>query len=183
MALWAMKWLGLTVVMIFASLSPIVSATEVYEETDYLSEYSTAVQYAFSRCAEFPPHDGNWLVVSQHPIGKEAPHLPNAWLVDATPSEISIWLDTNRIEIACPEIERQQELRWTPNDPKFGDQWHLENTGQTNGGLVGEDANLTGAWASYQGTGVTIGIVDDGLDWDHPDLSTNYDSANDYDFC
>ena len=66
MALRAMKWLGLTVVMIFASLSPIVSATEVYEETDYLSEYSTAVQYAFSRCAEWAPHDGSWLVVSHH---------------------------------------------------------------------------------------------------------------------
>ena len=183
MALWAMKWLGLTVVMILACLSPIVSATEVYEETDHLSEYSTAVQNAFSRCSEWPSHDGSWLVVSQHSIGKEAPHLPNAWLVEANPSEIGHWLETNRIEIACPEIERQQEPRWTPNDPKFGDQWHLENTGQTSGGLSGEDANLTGAWASYQGTGVTIGIVDDGLDWNHPDLSTNYDSANDYDFC
>ena len=179
----AMKWLGLTVVMIFASISPIVSATEIYEETDYLSDYSVAVQNAFSRCAEWPPHDGNWLVVSPHPMGEAAPHLPNAWLIEASPSEVDLWLDINRIEIACPEIERQHEPRLTPNDPKFGDQWHLENTGQTSGGLSGEDANLTGAWESYQGTGVTIGIIDDGLDLDHPDLSTNYDSTNDYDYC
>ena len=88
---------------------------------------------------------------------------------------------TNRSGL--PSNRDQHEPRWTPNDPRFGDQWHLENTGQTNGGVAGEDANLTGAWQSYQGTGVTIGIVDDGVDTDHPDLSTNYDSSNDYDYC
>ena len=137
MAFRAMKWLGISLLMIFASLSPIVSAAEVYEETDHLSDYSRAVQSAFSRCAELPAHDGEWLVVSSHPLGKKAPHLQNAWLVVSTPAEIGVWLDTNRIEIACPEVERNHEPRWTPNDPKFGDQWHLENTGQTSGGLAG----------------------------------------------
>ena len=178
-----MKWLGITLMMILACFSPIASASEVFEESDHLSEYSKAVQLAFSRCADQPAHDGNWLVVSSHPLGEKAPLLNHAWLVKASPAEINRWLDSNRIEIACPETERQHEPRWTPNDPKFSDQWHLENTGQTSGGLSGEDANLTGAWQSYQGTDVMIGIVDDGLDLDHPDLSTNYDSSNDYDFC
>ena len=165
-----MKWLGITIMLVFASLSPIVSATEVYEETDHLSSYSKAVQTAFERCSETSANEGAWLVVSSHPMGEKAPHLPYAWLVEADLNEINLWLKSNKIEIACPEVNRQHEPRWTPNDPKFGDQWHLENTGQTSGGLTGEDANLTGAWQSYQGTGVTIGIVDDGLDWDHSDL-------------
>ncbi|MCS5534846.1 MAG: S8 family serine peptidase, partial [Candidatus Poseidoniales archaeon] len=178
-----MKWLGITMLLVFSSLSPIASAAEVFEETDHLSEYSSAVQLAFARCTELPAHDGTWLVVSSYPLGEKAPYIPNAWLVDASPAEISGWIDSNRIEIACPEVERQHEPRWTPNDPKFSDQWHLQNTGQTSGGLVGEDANLTGAWQSYQGTDVMIGIVDDGLDHEHPDLTTNYDTSNDYDFC
>ena len=30
---------------------------------------------------------------------------------------------------------------------------------------------------------VIIGIVDDGLEWDHDDLSANYESNLDYDYC
>ena len=164
MAFRAMKWLGISLLMVISSLSPLVSATETYPETDYVSEYSKAVQSAFERCTEWPAHDGTWLVVSEHPMGTEAPLLSNAWLVEADAKEIQHWLEIDRIEVACPQIDRQHEPRWTPNDPKFGDQWHLENTGQTSGGVSGEDANLTGAWQSYQGSGVTIGIVDDGVD-------------------
>ncbi len=178
-----MKWFGISLLLVISSLSPLVSATETYPETDYVSEYSKAVQSAFERCTEWPAHDGTWLVVSGNPMGAEAPFLSYAWLVEADAKEIQHWLEIHRIEVACPQIDRQHEPRWTPNDPKFGDQWHLENTGQTSGGVSGEDANLTGAWQSYQGTGVTIGIVDDGVDTDHPDLSTNYDSSNDYDYC
>ena len=105
MALWAMKWLGITLLLVFASLSPIASAAEVFEETDHLSEYSSAVQLAFSRCAELPAHDGTWLVVSSYPLGEKAPYLPNAWLVDASPTEITDWMTSHRIEIACPEVE------------------------------------------------------------------------------
>ncbi|MEE2759220.1 MAG: S8 family serine peptidase, partial [Candidatus Thermoplasmatota archaeon] len=178
-----MKWLGITMVLLISTISPMASATETYEETDYVSEYSKSVQAAFLRCSEYSEHDGNWLVVSGEPMGTKAPFLPHAWLVEAYAKEVESWIESHRIEAACPQIERQHEPRWTPNDPKFGDQWHLENTGQTSGGVSGEDANLTGVWQAYQGTGVTIGIVDDGLDTDHPDLSTNYDSTNDYDFC
>ena len=183
MALRAMKWVGITLLLVLSALSPMVSAAEVYEETNHVSDYSKAIQAAFTRCAELPSHDGTWLIVSENPMGIAAPYLPHAWLVNADAKDIQHWLKIGKIETACPQIERQHEPRWVPNDPKFGDQWHLENTGQTSGGLTGEDANLTGAWQSYQGTGVTIGIVDDGVYTDHPDLSTNYDSSNDYDFC
>jgi subtilisin-like proprotein convertase family protein len=63
-----------------------------------------------------------------------------------------------------------------PNDPFFPAQWHLRNVGQ-NGGTPGMDINVTTTWDSYRGGGVTIGIVDDGLQYTHPDLAANYNAA------
>ena len=31
-------------------------------------------------------------------------------------------------------------------------------------GTVGEDANVTGVWDSYNGSGVIISVIDDGVD-------------------
>jgi len=184
-----MKGLLFAIVMVLASLSPAVSASPSVpsdnlsdEQTDFLSTYSRAVQLAFFRCADLTPHDGTWLVVSGNKMGDSAPFLANSWLVEASALTVEGWKEGGVIEIACPQIERQLSTKLIPDDTKFGDQWHLRNTGQT-GGTSGEDANLTGAWDSYLGTGVTIGIVDDGLEIDHPDLSSNYDSTNDYDYC
>jgi len=67
-------------------------------------------------------------------------------------------------------------------DPLFSSQWHLSNTGQANGTPY-EDANLIPAWnLGYTGAGITIGIIDTGLDTDHPDYALNYRSDIDYDF-
>ena len=78
-----------------------------------------------------------------------------------------------------------------PNDPfflyngtddkykNFPGQWHLENKTPSSGvnGIVGTgiDANLRGAWKlGYTGKGIVIGICDDGVQGDHPDLKDNY---------
>lgn len=62
--------------------------------------------------------------------------------------------------------------------PGFPGQWYLEN--QTGGTI---DANVTGAWGrGITGDGVTIGIVDDGLDHTHPDLDANYSAADSWNF-
>jgi subtilisin-like proprotein convertase family protein len=72
--------------------------------------------------------------------------------------------------------------RFIPNDPSFSSQWHLLNTGQGTG-TIGEDANVTGAWDSATGNGVLISVVDDGVDHQHSDLSPNYLTSIDYDYC
>ena len=84
--------------------------------------------------------------------------------------------------MAYPLIEKTMTKKWIPNDANFDDQWHLQNTGQT-GGNAGEDANITTAWDDYRGNGVVIGIVDDGLDWNHADLDNYYEDTLDYDYC
>jgi subtilisin-like proprotein convertase family protein len=85
------------------------------------------------------------------------------------------------VAAAYPLIAREHVKRLIPNDPLFPSQWHLQNTGQ-GGGTPGEDARVTGVWNEYRGTGVLIGIVDDGLEYTHPDLSARYVAAASFDF-
>jgi len=69
-----------------------------------------------------------------------------------------------------------------PNDPDFGKQWYLRNTGAA-GGIKGLDLNVLEAWAlGYSGKGVTTAIMDDGIDYLHEDLKYNYHADASYDF-
>ena len=91
----------------------------------------------------------------------------------------------NGVSMARPLLAHRATKRLTPNDPLFawnsanaGYQWHFNNTGQ-NGSIVGHDVNITSVWDNYLGSGITIGIVDDGLELTHPDLLTNVNTAID----
>lgn len=59
----------------------------------------------------------------------------------------------------------------TPSDPLFAKQWHLPMIG-----------NLQRVWDDYSGAGVTVAVYDNGLEYDHPDLAANYDSARHFRF-
>ena len=62
-----------------------------------------------------------------------------------------------------------------PNDPDFGQQWALDNTGQT-GGLADADIDATDAWdittagVSSLGDTIVVAVIDEGVDTDHEDL-------------
>ncbi len=63
------------------------------------------------------------------------------------------------------------------DDPMFGTQWALENTGQAvagERGTPGADISAREAWAATTGSAsVVVGVLDSGVELDHPDLAAN----------
>ncbi len=62
-----------------------------------------------------------------------------------------------------------------PNDPLFGNSWHLSNSGTAaqGSGTAGIDIHVRSAWQKYTGKGVLVGVLDDGVEITHPDLAAN----------
>lgn len=60
-----------------------------------------------------------------------------------------------------------------PNDPMFGDQWALNNSG-ANGGTKRADIDALEAWKSTIGSEeVVVAVLDSGVDFTHEDLRNN----------
>lgn len=78
---------------------------------------------------------------------------------------------------AEPLLARRAQKKFVPNDTYFTQQWHLRNTTTT-----GVDINVTNVWDTYKGDGIKMAIVDDGLQWTHPDLTNHYNAALSWDF-
>jgi subtilisin family serine protease/subtilisin-like proprotein convertase family protein len=77
------------------------------------------------------------------------------------------------VEYYYPMVSKERVAKFIPNDPYFDDQWYLRNTGQS-GGTPGIDIGAEAAWDTATGVGVVIAIVDDGVQYTHPDLAGNY---------
>jgi thermitase len=63
------------------------------------------------------------------------------------------------------ELDLRVKSTLAVNDPYLGSQWHLAQVG------------AAGAWDTTQGAGVTIAILDSGVDAAHPDLAPNMTSG------
>ncbi len=60
----------------------------------------------------------------------------------------------------------------SPLDPMWEASWYLS---RNLGNKSLPDMNVTGAWRQgYTGHGVVLTFLDDGIEWDHPDLKQNY---------
>lgn len=63
-------------------------------------------------------------------------------------------------------------------DPTFFEQWHLVNTFHP-----GHDVNVSGLWyEGVTGSGIVTAVVDDGLDFENPDLTDNFNAKGSWDF-
>lgn len=64
------------------------------------------------------------------------------------------------------------------DDPIFSQQWHLINTINP-----GNDVNVKNVWYSgNMGQNVTVAVIDDGLDYELPDLADNFNAKGLWDF-
>ena len=141
------------------------------------------------------------LASTQSLIFKKAPvFAPNSFVYEAPTSAkaLSVQAAQSGAVEAMPLLASLSSKRVMPNDQLIQKQWHLKFQGQP-GSLAGTDMNVESVWkypkttAFVYGSGnattdhirggnVTIGIVDDGMEWSHPDLLPNVIKALQYDW-
>ena len=172
-----MRAVAIVSILIMASLTPIIAYAEPIEsdlqklgaplsddwgDAPITYGFSPSVRNAFARVSDLSQYSMNqleatsqWVVVSDNPVGQPSEVLENVWIMEID-YETAIglfaeWQKDGYIETAYPLIEKDMRPKWTPNDSLFSEQWHLQNTGQINGGVSREDVNITGTWNNYRG--------------------------------
>jgi subtilisin family serine protease len=107
-------------------------------------------------------------------VKRELEYARNAYFVEAAEGtglvvfEIAEkLLQEPSVELCHPELVRESRKR-----AAFPQQWHLKKA--TIGGVaVDAHASVEAAWPSSDGTGVTIAIIDDGVDINHPEFGSS----------
>lgn len=92
-------------------------------------------------------------------LGQSNIHIVDLQKNGSERSVLEKLLHDPRIKYA--ELDRRVKSSFVPNDPYFGSQYHLSITG------------VSTAWDTTQGAGVTIAVLDSGVDSTHPDLMSN----------
>lgn len=112
--------------------------------------------------------------------------VPNGYVAQVTDPRASALDAANRlhampqVRFAHPSLLWPLVPRYTPNDPLFTQQWHLQNTGQS-GGTPGADIKAPAAWDIQRGNASTIiAVIDDGVDLLQEDLHANLVAGYDF---
>jgi subtilisin family serine protease len=80
--------------------------------------------------------------------------------------------EMEEVVFATPNFVSQYGRTQAP--PINNEQWHLQNTGRYAGQKNGEDVGASEAWEVTPGSGkITVAVLDDGVDIDHPNLAPN----------
>ena len=125
-----------------------VGSFEGVDSIEPLAASSTAIASADAQ----PPELSSWSIVTVGPNGDVASvkqQIMDSGLCETIESPV--------------EIEAEQ----APNDPRFGEQWGLEQPSDY-------DVNALGAWELIQhAEEVVVAVIDSGIDSQHPDLRDN----------
>lgn len=98
----------------------------------------------------------------------------------AAMSEAVLYAEPNfKIELDDPtsfaprrDSFEREPVESKPNDPKFAEQWALNNPGET--GKSRADIDALRAWAKTRGSSeIVIAVLDSGVDYKHTDLASN----------
>ncbi|KAI1893277.1 hypothetical protein AGOR_G00122050 [Albula goreensis] len=137
--------------------------------------------------------DGQTLDELAHRVAQEAGlesrgqigQLEGHYLFCPTPNSVGEGRGAAEVLAAHPAVawhSQEQLLRRAKrslafNDPKYPKQWHLHNEVR-----VGMDINVTGVWErNITGSGVTVVVVDDGVQHTLQDIQPNYSPEGSYD--
>ena len=60
-----------------------------------------------------------------------------------------------------------------PTDTLYGSQWHFSMLGN-----LGSELLINRIWDEFDGTGIYVGVYDDGIEINHSDLNDNYDASH-----
>lgn len=112
-----------------------------------------------------------WIKAQQLEIKRPLAYARNAWFVglpEGSGQEVfsrSMELqDDAKVNLCHPELVREVARK-----AAFPEQWHLQRT-QVNGVDIDQHANVVAAWELSEGTGVTIAIINDGVDLGHQEF-------------
>lgn len=107
-------------------------------------------------------------------IKRSLPYARNAYFVSAPAGTGSATFEIAEslvneaaIDLCHPELVRQNRFRKV-----FPQQWHLKEA-TVNGKLIQAHAHVEAAWELSIGEGITIAVVDDGVDIDHEEFRSS----------
>ncbi len=105
-------------------------------------------------------------------VKSKLPFAANSYFVQATEGTglkvfdiAEALLKEKQVEFCHPELV--QERRFKTIHPL---QWHLDKT-SIGGKAINAHVNITEAWKKTLGKGITIAVIDDGVDTDHPEFA------------
>lgn len=83
-------------------------------------------------------------------------------------------------------IKSRQKRDFIPKDPMYKDMWYLypeyEEKGSSRTSSITRHMNVSFAWElGFSGKGIKVSILDDGIEYTHPDLKENYDKDSSWD--
>ena len=101
-------------------------------------------------------------------------------MIKSIPEELlELWNEEEAYD--HPEGPRRKDEMF--NDELWDHQWYLHDTRYLTDNLPDISLHVESIWKKgIAGNGVRVVVIDDGLEWSHPDLVDNYDADISYDF-